>query len=341
VHYTSTNVSHWKFEGWVRRDEEGYDSAVTRLANGRYLLVSVQGAPLESDDLYTWRPSNNSIGAVDEGAHFSRFSGALWLNVEPRCGPPGTPDWTPRQGRFCNPNVRKSTDGGISWQAQSQLLFKGPGERVLDHFWAFQGPLVPQQDGEHYVLYFTQVKVNTSLEPGVFQSRSMLQVAKVNERDGAVTADRNASFLWVMQPPDEDNRDRGPVRARTATTPLAIAEEEAMVIAAAELERWVPYWHTGGRAPIIASKNGTLVATTQLLFRDPVVVRACFTEVKRTGTGAETRWQLELATGCGQRYGFVLAGNGTILYAENRTDGAARELTPLRQFMRLDPTPGT
>ena len=52
-HYTSTNVSHWKFQSWVRRNEPGYDSAVTRLASGIYLLVSVKGAPLESDDLFT------------------------------------------------------------------------------------------------------------------------------------------------------------------------------------------------------------------------------------------------------------------------------------------------
>ena len=78
-HYTSTNVSHWRFESWVRHSQPGYDSAVTRLANGNYLLVSTGGPNLESTDLYTWKPSNSSVKCTDEGPHFSRFGGALLL----------------------------------------------------------------------------------------------------------------------------------------------------------------------------------------------------------------------------------------------------------------------
>jgi len=346
VHYTSSNVSHWKFEGFVRRNKKGYDSAVTRLSSGKYLLVSVGGDALESDDLYTWRPSNNSVGHVDEGAHFSRFSNSLWLNVEPRCGPPATPDWRPSQGRNCNPNIRKSTDGGASWQTQTQLLFNGPGVRRFDEYWAFQGPLVPQGD-DLYVMYFTQLTVNTSLEPGVHTQRSMLQVAKVTQQhDGVVTADRNASFHWVMAPPDDANRDRGPVRAPIAVAPLAIAAAEAVVIAASELERWRPFWMSGGAPPTISNTTaagahaGARVPTTQLLFRDPLSVRRKFTTVMSSGAAAETRWLLVLDTGFGQQYRFQLAGNGTIEMMWNETGGAHTQVSPLRQFMRRDPGPG-
>eukprot|EP01050_Picozoa_sp_SAG11_P036766 SAG11_NODE_14157_length_623_cov_0.633588_2_plen_65_part_01 len=39
AHYTSMNVSHWSFVGWVRHNTPGYDSAVTKLDSGQYLLV--------------------------------------------------------------------------------------------------------------------------------------------------------------------------------------------------------------------------------------------------------------------------------------------------------------
>ena len=259
AHYTSTNVSHWSFVGWVRHNTEGYDSAVTKLASGLYLLVSTGGPPLESRDLYEWVLSNSSVAssASDEGPHFARFGGALWLNVEPRCGPPATTSWDPLEtGRNCRKNVAKSTDGGESWVEQTQRLFSGPGTRQYDQFWAFQGPLVPQGPGSLFVLYFTELRVNTSVEPGVSGLRSMLQVASVSLNDGVVTADRNASFHWIMTPPDSLNRDRGPIRPRTAVPPTSIAQDEAVVIAASELERWSPFWRTNGSKPTISTPSG-------------------------------------------------------------------------------------
>ena len=88
------------------------------------------------------------------------------------------------------------------------------------------------------MLYFTELLVNTSIEPAVNARRSILNVAAVSLSDGMVHADRNHSFRWVMQPPDAFNRDRGPVRERSALPPVAIARSEAVVIAASELERW-------------------------------------------------------------------------------------------------------
>jgi hypothetical protein len=255
AHYTSKNVSHWAFQGWVRHNVKGYDSAVTRLSSGTYLLVSTGGPNLESPDLYNWAPSNNSVRCTDEGPHFSRFGGALWLNVEPRCGPPCTSSW---QSPQCRSNIAKSTNNGQTWVEQGPHLFTGPGTRQFDHFWAFQGPLVPQAEGELYVLYFTELIVNTSVEPGVNGRRSMLNVAAVSlDDDGIVHANRNKSFHWLMQPPDALNGDRGPVQARSALPPLHIARSEAVVIAASELERWQPFWRTGGRAPSTLRHFGT------------------------------------------------------------------------------------
>jgi hypothetical protein len=177
----------------------------------------------------------------------------------------------------------------------------------------------------------------------------MLQVAKVtvDAATGAVAADRNASFHMVMQPPGAQNRDRGPVHTRTADPPATIAETEAMVIAASELERWSPHWRTGGLPPTVW--NGTaLVNTTQLLFRDPSVVREHFTDIARAGGGSgrgkssqAAGWRLGLETGFGQRYEFVMSGLGKIEQMWNQTgSGRGTAMVPLRQFMRLDPGPG-
>eukprot|EP01050_Picozoa_sp_SAG11_P053679 SAG11_NODE_31838_length_288_cov_1.666667_1_plen_59_part_01 len=59
---------------------------------------------------------------------------------------------------------------------------------------------MPQDHGSLFVLYFTELHVNTTVELGVGGTRSMLQVAPVSLKDGVVTADRNASFHWEMTP---------------------------------------------------------------------------------------------------------------------------------------------
>ena len=83
------------------------------------------------------------------------------------------------------------------------------------------------------------------------------------------------------------------------------------------------------------------VTTQQQLFRDPAVVAKCFTSIESVGTGRDTVWDLQLATGFGHTYRFAVDNTGRIKHMWNTTAGAREELQPLRQFLRDSPAPGS
>eukprot|EP00041_Stephanoeca_diplocostata_P026565 m.718451 g.718451 ORF g.718451 m.718451 type:complete len:293 (+) comp22995_c0_seq2:5691-6569(+) len=89
--------------------------------------------------------------------------------------------------------------------------------------------------------------------------------------------------------------------------------------------------------------NGTAppptAADTQFLWRDKRVARTMFSDVRASGTGAETQWHLttnasDATTGALLRYTFTVHANGTIFAMTNASGHA---MVPLRQFRRVPP----
>jgi hypothetical protein len=69
VHYTSDNLTHWRFEQTITTG--GYDTAVFRIKD-RWMMLSSNGPPYESQDLFAWKPSTlpgYDFWTTDPGGH--------------------------------------------------------------------------------------------------------------------------------------------------------------------------------------------------------------------------------------------------------------------------------
>jgi hypothetical protein len=250
VHYQSQDLKNWTYAGVVGGDT-GYDSVVFQIADGRYILLSTHSqnaTTYQSTDLKTWVPTTDPglHLSTGEGPHVVDFKGHKWLNAE-------------------GSQLRRSDDGGLHWvdltgPEQSLWPFTGSGSRRYDIGLMHQGPLFVQGEPPNeraFYLYFTEFPLNGTwcLERGLqTQSdmdtfgylqngceRSMLQLAEVhyapNIQGGALTVNRNESFSFTMVPPP--NRSRT-TRVQNRPTVWHVSKEDAMVIALAELNRWVP-----------------------------------------------------------------------------------------------------
>lgn len=94
------------------------------------------------------------------------------------------------------------------------------------------------------VQYFTEARYTLGADmQGINNVRSVLQVAPVTEgSDGWLRANRSAQVPLPLLPPDGTTVDRGPIRRPTQPAVWHVKAQDAMIIAAAELNRWTPRW---------------------------------------------------------------------------------------------------
>jgi hypothetical protein len=303
IHYTSTDLKNWEFQQYVRNStcppnapstancSVAYDSAVFRVGDGRFALFSAGPSPgftgphppvlctrdphllqwEECDDslqLYTQLPSMQKSHGV-EGLHVIdrnasvTYDGYSWMNWEGR-GP--VCDRNSRKCKPGTPNLARSNDSGISWEASPTNLWGDEyGIRPFDAgLTAYQGPLLLQPNNELYALYFTAVSVNNGVKfpnalpgcaavpfcEGVSDSRSMLQLARVrtNKSTGWLHANRSEPFALLLKPPLNAPAPTRvlPVDSASLLNMLpkvvwAVARVEAAAIALAEIDRWAPF----------------------------------------------------------------------------------------------------
>jgi hypothetical protein len=251
THYSSPDLVHWNFQGFVgcpgcNYNVSRYDSAVFRIKDGRWIMVSARAVPgkrvappnLESVDMKTWKavkdPALKSVQS-GEGPHATRWKGKLWFNWEPACGDGGS--------KKCSPNVLRSDDDGLTYKMQPANLFAGNNmsTRYLDGVKASQGPVIAQ-GANAVVLYHAIVNYATKWSDLIGQRRTVLQVAPVVEdADGWLHADHTKSPGAALIPPGPAS-DRGPVVPRTQPLVWHVKAEDAMIIALAEMNRWLPRW---------------------------------------------------------------------------------------------------
>ena len=87
LHYTSTNLLDWKFESIVVPGS--IDACVHRLPDGRWRMwfkneqKKIRGTVLDSDDLYTWKPTQSEMPDPDpgkgEGPDVFFWKGSFWM----------------------------------------------------------------------------------------------------------------------------------------------------------------------------------------------------------------------------------------------------------------------
>lgn len=261
THYTSMNLTDWNFRAFIPHlgDFSRYDSVVFRIKDGRFILVSAGNGPpnLQSQDLQSWQPvSRNDSGLLcgfsdpvlnarkectDEGPHVTRWNGKMWFNMEPRCD-----DTNGTRSSCQQDSVLRSDDGGLTFKPQPFNIFANNSDspRYMDTGQAHQGPLLGQ-GSRMLVQYFTEARYALGADmKAINNQRSVLQVAPVEQgRDGWLRANRSAEVPLPLLPPDGANMiDRGPVARQTQPTVWHIKASDAMIIAAAEMNRWVPRW---------------------------------------------------------------------------------------------------
>jgi hypothetical protein len=298
VHYTSTDMQNWTFRRFVRNSTcpphasptaatctVAYDSAVFRVNDGRYVLFSAGPSPgfsgphppllcTNDTQLLQWEECEESLQLYEqlaslhasvgaEGAHVIdrnasvTYGGYSWMNWEGR-GP--VCDETKRECKPGAPNLARSSDGGLHWEASATNLWGTEyGSREFDAGQvAFQGPLLLQGD-ELFALYFTEFNLNNGTKfandlpgcaarascDGVSDHRSMLQLSRVrlNSTSGWLEANRSEPFSVTLQPPS----NAGPPPSKVLPKVLSVAKIQAAAIAAAEIDRWMDLSRPSGQ----------------------------------------------------------------------------------------------
>eukprot|EP01043_Picozoa_sp_COSAG02_P040668 COSAG02_NODE_3311_length_6956_cov_3.255359_3_plen_505_part_00 len=357
VHYMSENLKNWSFVGIVPGDH-GYDSVVYHTqpntsddSRSRFVLMSTnspRNQAFESNDLLAWRPINASNKELNrqigEGPHVMEWHGSMWLNWE-GCVIPY------RSGLGCitGPGLLRSDDGGESWLQvspmgkfpQTEAWIKSDskpyvhtGKRKFDRGEVHQGPILVQGD-RAFKLYMAEFPLsktycNSTSDYAFHCYRSVLQLAEVqyvatggSDGKGSLSLDRNAPFHLELVPPAES----AIAGEKIDPTVWHVTMEDAMVIALAEINRWVP------TALFPQQEDRT---TTQRLWRNPDTAAQYFSLVEAVGAREKLVWVLgfehaDATTGAPLMFNVTVHGNGTILKLVD-TNGVA--LSPIKQFYR-------
>jgi sucrose-6-phosphate hydrolase SacC (GH32 family) len=143
-------------------------------ANGSHIFLA------ESSDLFTWNvvgPTEASRG--QEAPNVFRMGGFYWMLTD--------------SGGL---NLYRSKDA-LAWDDLGPFMHDA-GSRKDDDYVA-QHPDVIVLDQSTYIVYFVHPYGKEHVEPG--KHRSVLQIAKLEVRDGLLTAVRNDPFNLELTPP--------------------------------------------------------------------------------------------------------------------------------------------
>ncbi len=187
LHYTSDNLRDWKFEARIPLSSEGViDPCVYHFPDGTWRMWYKDEANqshiylAESRDLYAWKvigPAETTRG--QEAPNVFRLAGYYWMLTD--------------SGGL---NLYRSRDA-LSWEDQGPFM-RQPGKRPGDNYVA-QHPDVVVLGDAAYIVYFVHPYGRNHVEPG--KHRSVLQVAKLEVRDGKMTALRDEPFRFDLTPP--------------------------------------------------------------------------------------------------------------------------------------------
>lgn len=143
AHYTSKNLWDWKYEGFVKlNNEDVIDATLIQTPNGNWRMWykwNSKSMFADSDDLYTWK-SNPKPAIEDqahEGANAFEFKGSYWMVTD----------------QWAGMGVYKSSDL-LNWKKQPNPILAQKSIRPDDGPSGAHGDVVVAGD-KAYIFYFT------------------------------------------------------------------------------------------------------------------------------------------------------------------------------------------
>ena len=183
IDLTSMDLQHWMFRGALNLGSDRViDPYVFEVSKGHWRMFYKDERDhsyihyADSNDLLHWKPMGAAIkDRPSEGPIVFRWKGKIWLIVDAWHGLA----------------VYHSADA-LHWTAQKDNLLSGAGEIPTDRSEGHHGDVVVK-DGRAYLFYFVQqVGADRIAGNPISGHRSVIQVVELHEKDGALTADRNA-----------------------------------------------------------------------------------------------------------------------------------------------------
>jgi len=187
IHYTGMNLLDWTFAGILPLSSERViDPCLYHFPNGTWRMWYKDEADqshiylAESDDLFTWKvtgPAETTRG--QEAPNLFRLGGYYWMLTD--------------SGGM---HHYRSEDG-LAWKDCGSFMWE-PGTRPDDNYRA-QHPDVVVLENTAYIIHFVHPFGERHTEPD--KHRSVIQVAKLEVRDGALIALREEPFTFDLMSP--------------------------------------------------------------------------------------------------------------------------------------------
>lgn len=198
MHYTSTNLWDWTWEGPVKLPKENViDATLIQLPDGKWRMwykCDSKSLFADSDDLYSW--TGDEVSAISdvphEGAKVFRFRDRYWMVTD---------EWR-GMGVY-------SSDDLLNWHKQPGHILNGPSKRKDDYPSGAHGDVIVTAESA-YIFYFTHPGRESHTKDYQNQignipyelRRSSIQVAELDVTDGVlVVKDRDKPFRVYLTTP--------------------------------------------------------------------------------------------------------------------------------------------
>ncbi|NLM26510.1 MAG: glycosyl hydrolase [Firmicutes bacterium] len=194
VHYTADNLWDWKFESILElSSDKVIDACVHQLDSGEYKMWykdeghSSHTYTAISKDLYKWEVLGPEItDGSHEGANVFVFGGKKWMITD----------------RWDGLAVYQSDDF-TNWTRCGENILREPGKRPEDSSIGNHADVLVIND-QAYIFYFVhpefpkEERRNRTKPLTYKEARTVLQVAKLEVKDGCLVCDRDAEFYLEL-----------------------------------------------------------------------------------------------------------------------------------------------
>ncbi|HEY4148259.1 MAG TPA: family 43 glycosylhydrolase [Chitinophagaceae bacterium] len=191
IHCTSTDLLNWKYESTLPLAvHKVIDPNIIQLPDGSWRLwynnetdhKSIYYA--DSKDLYHWTDKGKAIDARGEGPKIFKWKDKYWMIVDVWKG-----------------MDIYSSDDLLNWKKQPDRILEAPGKGLDDQAIGGHCDVVVNHD-KAYVFYFTHPgrRKDKPAPPASFEGRrSLIQVAELHYKDGALWCDRDEPVFINMK----------------------------------------------------------------------------------------------------------------------------------------------
>ena len=193
IHLTSKDLRKWKYESTLKLASDRVIDACVIRAAGRHMAHVVQERArqdgsmyyADSPDLYQWRTKGVAIpGSRGEGPKVFGWRGRYWMIADVWDGLA----------------VYSSSDC-LKWERQANNVLKEPGVVPTDRSKGSHADVVVSGD-RAFIFYFVHQRgADAEGKDAGWNRRTVIQVAELEYRDGAIVCDRNKPVPIALVPP--------------------------------------------------------------------------------------------------------------------------------------------